>query len=115
MEGGANPSSSLRFPLPHTIGAQGSSLLLSIVSTQENQMMLCLANLEEMTIKGEVYLSTWDLFWLFFLESVFLIQTLEVREAVLSAKRQKILTLQMLQMSINSLDVAKLSGHSKQK
>lgn len=54
MEGGANPSSRLRFPLLHTVGAQGSSLLLSIVSMQENQMMLCLANLEEMTIKGEM-------------------------------------------------------------
>lgn len=62
-----------------------------------------------MTSKGEVYLNTWDLLWLFLLESVSLIQT--KLEDVLPVKRQKILTLQMLQMSINSLDVVSFSGH----
>lgn len=60
-------------------------------------------------------LNTWDLLQLFLLEAVSLIQTkLEMCAAVLSVKRQKRGTLQMLQMSINSLDVAKLSGHIEQ-
>jgi len=43
---------------------------------------------------------------------VSLIQTkLEQCEAALAVKRKKILTLQMLQMSINSLDAPRLSGH----
>lgn len=56
-----------------------------------------------MTVKGEAYPNTWDLLWLFLPESVSLIQT--KLEDVLPVKRQKILMLQMLQMSINSLDV----------
>lgn len=78
-------------------------------------MALCLVNLEEVMIKGGVYLHTSNLLQLFLPESLSLIQIrLEVCKPVLSVKRQKMLMLQMLQMYINSLDVAKLSGHVEQ-
>lgn len=95
------------FPSLHKTGAQGSSLLF-ISYMKGIELALCLANLEEMMLKGKHIWIHGTFNGDFFLSLCPWSRSTWKCVKLYCVKRQKTL---MLQMPINPLDVAKPSGH----